>query len=71
MDKSAFVFSVTNRTKHPIAQSIGYSVTHDKDYLVVFCGGFGVSGVCKYTGKCNIGISNLGAVFACPKGMQY
>eukprot|EP00347_Sterkiella_histriomuscorum_P000167 403376920 len=71
MDKNAFIFSITHRSMHKIAQNLGYSVTHDREYLPVFCGGFGVSLFCKYSGRCNVGISNLGAVYACPVGMRY
>ena len=48
-DKSAFVFSMTMRSKHPIAQNIGYSLTHDPEMMAVFCGGFGISQNCPYT----------------------
>jgi len=71
MDKNAFVFSLTFKTKHPIVQNIGYSITHDAEYLPVFCGGFGISGNEHDTGKTNQGLSNLGSVYAVPQGMKY
>ncbi|CDW81428.1 UNKNOWN [Stylonychia lemnae] len=70
-DKRAFVFSVTHKTKHPVAQIVGYSITHDPEYLPVFCGGFGISSNCKISMRSNIGISNLGAIYSCPPGMKY
>ena len=71
MDKNAFIFSLTFKTKHPIAHNIGYNISHDADYMAVFCGGFGISGTDRFTQRCDQGISNLGAVFAVPNGMKY
>ena len=70
MDKNSFVFSITHKSIHRIAQMVGYSVNLCKDFLPVFCGGFGISEFSK-DGKCNKGISNLGGVYSCPPGYKY
>lgn len=67
-DDKAFIFSLTNRTKHVQVQNKQQALDHSKDYSVAFGRGhdFRISDNCNIN---NESYSNFGYTFSLPEGM--
>lgn len=69
--KESFIISIDHKTRHnPVNFEDGFTVTNNKSFLPVFCGGFGLSFFNSATLEVRGGVSNLGEIYESPKQVE-